>query len=184
MLRTRSRLGLHSVFDYLADGIAFPDHTDVAVLVEAAGVDAYELLQRPGRDAAAGMAVGGELAGDEDDGRAGLAGPGTAVDQEGGQVSPWQAGWPCDSSPRPHAERSTVVDWVEADRQANYLEFGAELHPGSRADARIGVEIGPALLRHAAQRQRDDVYLRSVVWMFQPVRPPVLKYVRLTVLAS
>jgi hypothetical protein len=61
MLRTRSRRGSYAAFDYLADGMAFPDDADVAVLMEAARVDAYELLKWSGRDATAGVAVWGEL---------------------------------------------------------------------------------------------------------------------------
>jgi hypothetical protein len=91
MLRTRSQFGLLAVVDYLADGIAFPDDADIAVLMETAGVDAYELLQGPGGDAAAGVAVRGELAGGKDGRRTGLARPGTAIDQEGGEVPPWTA---------------------------------------------------------------------------------------------
>jgi hypothetical protein len=88
------------VLHYLANGIALPDDADVGDVVNAAGVDAYELVYWTGLDAAPGMAVAGELVGGEDDGRTGPAGPGAAADQERGQVPPWQAGRPGDGSPR------------------------------------------------------------------------------------
>jgi hypothetical protein len=76
------------VLDYLTDGVALPDDADIGIIVDAAGVDAYQLMGGTGRDTAAGVPIAGELAGGEDDGRPGLAGPGTAVDQERGQVTP------------------------------------------------------------------------------------------------
>jgi len=46
-------LGAYAVLNYVADGITLPDDTDVAVPVDAARVDADELMHGPSRDAAA-----------------------------------------------------------------------------------------------------------------------------------
>ncbi len=174
MLRAGSRLGgLNATLDDLADGIALPDDADVAGLVDAAGVDADELVHRPGRDAATGVAIRSEFAGGEDDGRTRLAGPGAAVDQEGRQVPPGQAGRPRDGSPRPHAEWDVFADWVEADGEADHLEFGAKLHPGSRGNARVRDEVQPLAFQGAPQRQRDNVHPGPVNRVLQPVRSAV-----------
>ena len=103
-------LGSYPVLDYFAYRITLPYDANIAVLVDAAGVEANELVQGPGRRTAAGAAVRGELVGGEVDGRTGLAGPGAAVDQEGGQVPPEQAGRPGDGSPSPHAKRAP--SWI------------------------------------------------------------------------
>lgn len=86
------------MLDYLADCIALPDDADVGIVVNTSGVDSYELVHWTSLDAATGMAIAGELVGGEDDRRPGLAGPGTTVDQERGQVPPRQVGRPGDGS--------------------------------------------------------------------------------------
>jgi hypothetical protein len=163
-----------AALDDLADGIALPDDADIAVLMDAAGVDADELVHRPSRNGAAGVAVGSELAGGEDDRRTRLTRPRAAVDQEGGQVPPLQAWRPRDRSPRPHAERDVLADRVEADGEADHLELGADFHPGSTGYAGIREEVQPLTFQEVPQRQRDNVHPGPVNRVLQPVRPAVL----------